>query len=303
MTGALKSSTAWGFVGLCVLSGNGWVLVQAWPSAMAWPFAGCIHFALIGCLGLAVAAIRKSLGAASRGRASALIVAGGCLFVLPAAALEFAGGAVSELTSVAIFCAVPVMTILAATTFGLEAEQGTRLRALLAPSLVGLGGALVLFPVEVPGSVRRWLFFTLILGCGVTVALASVWMHELLQRVDSALAVAAVGWGSAAMFGLCGVFVGWPEPGARAIAAEGLRCLLFDLPVVWLTLWLMREVSPARLSARFLLGPLVTAVEGYAVLRGGLDLRTVVAILLVGAGGVMLLVRNEPDEVPGLQLQ
>jgi drug/metabolite transporter (DMT)-like permease len=82
-----------------------------------------------------------------------------------------------------------------------------------------------------------------------------------------------------------------------------LRCAMFDLPVVWLTVWLAREISPARLSARFLIAPVVTAAEGYAVERGPLQLTTLLAAGLLCAGGVMLLVREEPEELPGLRLR
>jgi hypothetical protein len=82
-----------------------------------------------------------------------------------------------------------------------------------------------------------------------------------------------------------------------------LRCVVFDLPVVWLTVWLAREMNAARLSARFLLVPLVTVAEGYAVECGPLELKTLLAAGLLCAGGVMLLVWDEPEEVAGLGLR
>jgi len=173
----------------------------------------------------------------------------------------------------------------------------------MVPSVVGLGGALLLSPPESPGSVRRWLFLGLVMGCCVVVALAGVWMHRLMQGVGVAAAVAVIALGSASALGLYGAAVGWPALGWRVVAGEMLRCIVFDLPVVWLTVWLAREMNAARLSARFLLVPLVTVAEGYAVERGPLELKTLLAVGLLCAGGVMLLVWDEPEGVAGLGLR
>jgi hypothetical protein len=58
-----------------------------------------------------------------------------------------------------------------------------------------------------------------------------------------------------------------------------------------------------RLSSRFLLGPLATFLEGYAADRGRLSFQMVAAVVFLAAGGVMLLVKDEPEELPGLQLR
>ena len=91
--------------------------------------------------------------------------------------------------------------------------------------------------------------------------------------------------------------------GARQAAGEVLRGAVFDLPEIWLLVWLMREVPPARLSARFLLAPLVTVLERYTAARVGLDWRQIVAAALICAGAAMLLFRDEPEEIPGLRLE
>ena len=297
----VKGARLWGVVVLCVLSGSGWMLTQAWPSEMAWPFGSCLHFGLIGLVGFGVTALQGGWRGYSWGRATAVGLAGMCLFALPSAVLQIAAGKVPEYTSAAIFCAVPLMTILAASAFG-EDEVG-RLGGLMVPALIGLAGALLLFPVQSPGSLRRWLFLGLVLGCGVVVAVAGVWVHRLMRGVDVAAAVAVIGLGSAAALGLYGTAVGWPSLRLAVITTESLRCVAFDLPLVWLTVWLVREISAARLAARFLLVPLVTVVEGYALERGPVAARAIVALVLLCAGGAMLLFKDEPEEVPGLHLQ
>jgi hypothetical protein len=299
----VKGARLWGVVALCVLSGSGWVLVQAWPSEMAWPFGACLHFGLIALVGLAVASLQRDWSGLLLLRGVLVGVAGIGLVALPAAVLQFAAGKVPEATSLAVFCAVPLMTVLAAGALGAGDGEASQLRGLMVPSVAGLGGALLLSPPESPGSLRQWLFLGLVMGCCVVVALAGVWMHRLMQSVGVAAAVAVIGLGSASALGLYGAAVGWPVLEWKVVAEEMLRCVVFDLPVVWLTVWLAREMNAARLSARFLLVPLVTVAEGYAVECGPLELKTLLAAGLLCAGGVMLLVWDEPEEVAGLGLR
>jgi len=307
----VKGRRLWGVAALCVLSGSGWILTQAWPSEMAWPLAAFVHFGVIGLSGLAVPAARGGWSAVPWLRYAAAGVAGMCLFALPGATLQFAAGKVPEFTSVAAFCAVPLMTVLAANAFAARDSDASRFTGLMVPSVAGLGGALLLFPLENPGSARRWLFLGSVLGCCAVVALAGVWLHRWMLGTSVAAAVAVVGLVSAAALGAGAARTGWSDwwsvwwsvVGAKALAAEMLRCALFDLPVVWLTVWLAREVKPERLSARFFLVPVVTAAEGYAVERGPIQVRALLALGLLAAAGVMLLVREEPEELPGLRLR
>ena len=234
-------------------------------------------------------------------RAVALALCGLCLFALPSAVLQSAAGKVPEYTSAAAFCATPLMTILAA---GVLADgEASRLRGLMLSAMVGLAGALFLFPVEDPGSLRRWLFLAFVLACCVVVAVASVWMHRLMRGISVAVAMAAIGLLSALALGVYGASAGWPRLGWVVMAGELLRCAVFDLPIIWLAVWLSREIAPARFSARFLLVPLVTVLEGYALERGPVDARAIVAVVLLCAGGAMLLFKDEPDEIPGLRLR
>lgn len=294
----VKGKRLCGVTALCVFSGSEWVLQQAWPTEMEYPSSGCIHFALIGCVAALIALRRGGLRLPMQQRAG-VALGGVVVFVLPAMVLHPAAGAVSEYSGVALFCAVPVMTIVGASFF---ADEGARLRGLLL-GVVALGGALLLFPMETPGSLRGWMFFGLVVGCCAVVAAASLWMHRTMQGVGIATAVASVGFSGAAVLGVYGLELGWTASSARMLAGELLRCVVFDLPIVWLTVWLIREVSPARLSARFVLVPLVTAVEGYVVMHEAIDGKSLLAMVGILLGGGMLLVKDEPDEVPGLRLR
>jgi drug/metabolite transporter (DMT)-like permease len=293
---------AWGVAALCLIAGSGWLLVQAYPSELGYPFAGCIHFAVIGCAAALWAVVSRNVGArraVAWGQLSGIGVAGACVFALPAAALQLVAGAVSPAASVALFCSVPLMTVLCAAYL----PGGSGPQRLMVPGIVGMAGALLLFPVDPPGTLLRWLCFAMIVAVCLAVALASVWMYRLMQGVPVAQAVSAIALLCAALLGIYGAMVGWPALNMRLVAGEALRCVAVDLPVVWLTVWLMRDVHPARLSARFLLGPLVTVVGGYAAVRGPLPVRTLAGAVLLAAGGLMLLFKDESEEPPSLRLR
>jgi hypothetical protein len=62
---------------------------------------------------------------------------------------------------------------------------------------------------------------------------------------------------------------------------ECAKALLFDMPQIVLLLWLMREVAPIRLAARWLVVPLLTVTEGYVLLRPEVTVRSVAGAALV----------------------
>lgn len=295
----MKASRLAGFLLLCLLSGSGWLLTLFYPSAIAAPFSTCIHFAMIGLIAALVWLRSRNPRVASE-LLFAIALAGAALFALPAVVLQITAGAVPEFFSVAMFCAISVMTVLLLGIFSGDAG-GMSPRGLIA-SLVGLGGALRLFPVALPASSRGWRCGILVACSCLVIALASVWMHRLVRGVATAAVVAVASLGSAVALGVYAAFLGWPVIGLHAVAVESFRCGVFDLPVVWLTMWLIREMDPKRMAARFLLAPLVTAVGGYAAMRGGVDLNACVAMALMAAGGVMLLLAGKTEEVTSLHL-
>lgn len=295
---ALKPTRLLSVIGLSMLAGSGWLLTQAYPSELGFPFAGCIHFAVIGLSGL-LFWLRGGWKPWSLRSLTKIGMTGACIVVLPGAVIELTAGGISSFTSVALFCAIPTVTVIGAGKLG----RNEALQGFLWPSLVGLLGALLLFPFEIPGTRRRILCFAAVAACCVVVAMASVWMHELLCGIGVGQAVAAVGIVGALALGSYGMTRGWPKISPSVLTGEVARCAVLDLPVVWLTLWLTREVNPVRLSARFLIAPLATAAEGYAIERGPLDAVKTLALALMAAGAAMLLLKDEAEEVPGLKLR
>lgn len=300
----MRQSHILGMVLLCVFSGSGWILLQVYPREIEFPVAGCIHFAVIGLVAMGYCLARRtSLPKASM--AGRIALAGMGVFAAPALALGVSAGAVSEFTSVELFCSIPLLTVLMLSAFDWTGVRGVAPRALLT-SVFGMGGAFLVFPGQLPGSVRGWLFFSSIAACCMLVAVSGIVMHRLIRGNAIETAVALTAFGCAALLGAYGAVTGWPSLTLRSVEFESVRCLLFDLPVMWFTIWLIREVDPATLSARFLLVPLVTAAEGYAAMGGGVDLQAGAGMILLTVSGVTLIrdaASAEDDDASSLHLR
>ena len=57
--------------------------------------------------------------------------------------------------------------------------------------------------------------------------------------------------------------------------------LLYDLPLISLLLWLMRDLAPTRLSVRYLAIPQFTFLGGYALFGIGLSPKSIAGVLLL----------------------
>jgi hypothetical protein len=290
----MKTSLLAALALVCLLSGSGWLFEQIFPRAIGFPHAGFVHFLVIG-IGASVVAFVTGSMRLPAAQSAQIMLEGALVFALPSIAFGLSSASIAGFTSLALFCSVPLLTVLILNGIDLVGVSEEGSSALLTTAL-GLGGVLLLFPVQLPGALKGWLYFAFVGLCCGLVALASIWMHKVLRGVSIATATAYASFGSTALLGLCGALKSWSGISLRSIAIECVRCLLFDLPVVWLTVWLIREIHPLRLSARFLLIPLLAAAEGYAAMGGaGIDLRAACAMLLMAGSGVILISQNEKD--------
>ena len=76
-----------------------------------------------------------------------------------------------------------------------------------------------------------------------------------------------------------------------------------DLIQIILVFLLLREMSPVRFAARYLVIPLLTIVEGYIVLRPELTVRMVVGAGLLIGGSVWILFSRAADDDGVLSLR
>lgn len=299
-----------GFLALCLLSASSWLVDGAWPGLLPAAERQALHDGLIA---LAVGGVGwKSLAWPTlRTRPwTKLALASVGLLGLPAALLQAAAAGVSEVTAAALFALLPLVVVLlvANSDFGRTGDGATS--RLLVPALAGLAGTLLLLSFALPQSPRQVWLQSVVVCAVVVAAFASVWMYRFLAEfsLGEAVVIACLANGLfacasslVANFAARDAAQTWIQPGS-AFGIEAAIAVLFDLPQIVLLLWLMRAVPPARLAARTLVIPLLTVLEGYALLRPALSLRSLCGAALIAVGAWRLLTAGPREEEPTLML-
>lgn len=251
--------------------------------------------AFFAILAATIALVQRGIWPRGRSLLEGVLVGVG-LLALPALLVEFAKGHVDDSTRVALFSLVPVFAVVLEPYLGspLQSPQ----RGGLAAALVAVAGTLLIFPVELPRSTIPAIAFF-----GVVAAVASVASANCLavkvaqdQALVSLSGFAAIAVGSAAiLLAIAGCLSierrAWP---ALRINAWTLP----DLFALALLFWLMRRMSAARMTTRFLIAPLLANLIALAFLRPGVQTRAWAGLLLIAIGsGWLLLARDdEPDK-------
>jgi hypothetical protein len=159
--------------------------------------------------------------------------------------------------------------LVAAFTVFLRGQRDDRAMGRLLPAVCAVAGLGLVVPFAWPGSALGvgWLAALAVAGCGY--AFAGIRLHGLMREVPVAWAPASGAAGAAALAGL-----GWIalEPGRvaldwRIMGFEIGWGLLVDLPLVLLTVWLLREMEPVGFSSRWVMIPTVTLLGSIAAER------------------------------------
>jgi drug/metabolite transporter (DMT)-like permease len=265
---------------------------------------GTFPFALLALVSAGIALVRRVEWPSGRFVWDSFLVAVG-MFVAPAVLASFAHGLITDLTRVALFSLTPVFALVFEPYVG----RGISLQnkgGLLA-SLVAVGGTRALFPIEIPSSGEAWLAACGIVLAVVCVAAANCRAVRVASEVPgrSMSAVAAV-TGAFAAIGLAGMSAltehtqwQWGAVGPELAWAAGV-----ELPALLILFWLMRRMSAARMTTRFLIAPLVVNVVGLLVIRPTVTVRAGVGLALIIAGtGWLLAAREEDAEDEALALK
>jgi hypothetical protein len=273
------------FAGFCLIAASEWLL----PSV-----SGVIRglvFAIVGIVAAILSGGRgwQGLAAVSRLALTAVLLVG-----VPEVAVGLGVQHVASNLWVVVLAVVPAMVVLVVAQ-----SSGDGVRRLLGPALAGLGGILLIVPVDVPGSVMGSASLAVLVASAVGIAIASVRIHRLLLGFGVAQAVAIFCGANALVLSGWGVFegVGWGLSGWGwvAVLAQGVGVVLLVA--------LLRGMSPVRFGARYLVVPLLTVVEGYVLLRPELTLRMGFGALLLAESAAFLLMSREVDEDAGLSLR
>jgi drug/metabolite transporter (DMT)-like permease len=276
---------------VCLWAASGWLIPA--PSGDSLPE---LQRQGLGFAALAVVAV--ALGGFKRQRSGwklrgEIAAAGALFFAVPLVLAVHAKEYAPETSFAVVSALAPVVVVL---VWGAVAQESNGIRNLI-PALMGLAGVLLLLPFNLPVSVRGWAALAEIAASMVFVAGAGVWMYRLLRRETVMEAIAIVGIPNAVcLFVWCGA-VGSLDLKWRDVAG-GLRWgWSVETVVAALTVWLLREIDPVRFSARFLVIPLVTIVEGLALLRPEVTGRMVGGMVLLSGGAAWILMTpREVDE-------
>jgi drug/metabolite transporter (DMT)-like permease len=284
-----------GFAMLCLLSGSEWLVEYASPSELPGTVRQSLHYAVIGLVALVLylVAPRRSRSGRQPVR-SWLELAGASVMLLgmPALLSELSRGMAVASSGTALFALAPVFIAVGAASFTAE----NRGRELMMPALVGGAGALFVLPFRFPANLHEGLIFAAIFAAVLLAVVGNLWMHRALGGFGLAPAVAILCGANAVLFGLASVGPGAIMPIWSGLLIELARCFVIELPQIFLLVWLLREVRPERLAARYLVAPLLAVVEGMFLFRSVLTVRMGLGILLMVAGGGALLLWSGSDE-------
>jgi hypothetical protein len=281
------------FAAVCVLSASSWIAPRA-EGLPSLELQG-LRYGLIG-----LVAFLFGRGRLRFGNVGLRVAAAGVgFFGVPMMIGEWARVGVPEISRSALFAMVPVVVVI--TVAAGDEERGVR--RFLVPALVGLGGLLLLLPLEFSGSLRGRLMQVAVCFAVVVVGLSSVWLNRLLRGIALAEALAVVCLSNAVFLLVCSAVreeLVWRWSGLASVVSLSS---LVDVAEVVLLVWLLGEMMPVRFAARYLLIPLLTLLESYALMRPELSVRVVsgVVLLAVGAGMFLFLKMGEEETMLSLR--
>jgi hypothetical protein len=299
--------TLWiAFAALCILSGTSWAIPDDVSEGLPRLEQQGLLFGAIGVIALSVAGreVWLRIGNLQWARLAAVSVA---FFGFPVVVAEYARGSVPALSRSALFAMVPVVVVMVVATGDatgdLTGREERGAMRFLVPALAGLGGLLLLLPLEFSGSVRGWVMLGAVCAAVILAGLASVWLYRVLRGIRFAAAVAVVGLANAVFLlglSIAHEVVVWRWSGLASMVSISS---LVDVVEVLLLVWLLREMAPVRFAARYLVIPLLTVLESYVLMRPEWTMRIGfgTALLAAGAGTLLFLKDGEEDTVLSLR--
>lgn len=274
------------FAALCLVSGSRWLVTDSLPSTLPFNLQQTLHFSLLALVFALLS--RKHLRIVLL---KPLILPAILFFALPILASSLADGEIASTTQAVLFTLLPSIVILAiaqqATSFGVELDT----RRLLVPAVAGALGALLLIPYALPSSRSGIMLFAFLIAAEIGAALAAIRLHRVLTTMHllSAATVVCLLCAAVLATGIHGAVFATPS----ALIPEAALAVALDAPLLLLTLWLLRELSPIRFASRYILIPLVSIIEGLLLVRPHLSVTTCAGILLMAVGGAALLLATD----------
>jgi len=308
--GALTPLRALGLLSLCLLASSTWLIDQQWPITLPLPTRRTLHN-LILAIAIAPFACMRLVRNRSQSRPYAkLAIASILLLGLPALLVDIARTAVSSVTVTELFAILPIAIVVLTPHLAFGRNPTPDTTHLLVPAFIGLAGTLLLLPFALPDSPRRAACQALTILAVVLSAIAAIWMHRLLAAFTVVEAILLCCLANAA-FSLAWLLTSSrvtstpilpPDLAWQTFPPEFAIALLYDLPLLALLLWLMRDLAPTRLSVRFLAIPQFTYIGGYLLFGIGLSLKSIVGVLLLAFAILRLATAPDRSGEPRLML-
>ena len=232
-----------------------------------------------------------------RGRQlGATVVIGLGLFVAPAVLVYISHQWVSAFTRVALFSLTPAFAVVFEPYIG--GGTGSQSRTDLMAALASVLGTLCVFPNNLPISIQAGAAFAAVIVAAACVAAANckaVRAASESQGIDL-VPMAAIA-GATAAIGLVAVSAATEGLTWRLIASDFAWSVAITLPSLCLLFWLMRRMTAAGMTTRFVLAPLIAILIGIAIDRPSIEPRTWLGLILIGgaAGWLLFAPADKPD--------
>jgi drug/metabolite transporter (DMT)-like permease len=290
------------FGALCLLSSNAWIAAPVSPSTLPSLQRQGLLYLIIGVGALLICG--RKLSSRIKNRPWARVAAASlAFFAAPAIAIQLASGYVSEINRSALFAMVPIVVAVALSAIEAGEPAERNARRSLAPAIAGLGGLLLLLPLSLTNSARSDLMIALISAAVIIVGIAGIQLYRLLQHFESSDAAAIVCLSNATILLVYAEATGsalWSRSDLLSLISPSS---LINITEVLLLLWLLRNLPPIQFAARYLLIPLLTVLEAYALVRPPLTLRIGAGTILLAAGTAMLLLQHAAEDETSLSLR
>jgi drug/metabolite transporter (DMT)-like permease len=209
------------------------------------------------------------------------------LFVAPALLVSLSNQGVSELTRVALFSLVPVFTVVFEPH--ISGITGQERRGALIAALLVVGGTLCIFPADVPNSIAAAIAFGAIVLAAAGIGAVNCLAVKAATETPITTTAAIAGITVLVSFATLGPFLERDAWTLRGIGPELAWSGAVGLPALLLFFWLMPRMSAIRMTTRFVIAPLMTALFGIALFRPEVGLRDILGFVLIAAGAGWLL--------------
>lgn len=268
-----------------------WVRADLEPGAAAggglgpWLNEAALLGSFAAISGIAGAVLKKRWPTGKVAIKSVLVGIG--LFFVPAALNAVIQSRIDDVTRVAMFSMTPLFAVIFERHLRTEDERAGEIRGGFLAAMIAVAGTLLVFPVELPRSYGSALALFGVVAAAAVVAAANCVGGEIAQSQGvSRLTLAAVSSGSATLL-LCMVGLIWHRNGSSSAGIDAW--VLADMVALALLFWLMRRVSAAQMTTRFLIAPLLANVISLAYLRPHVGIQSWIGLALIAAGAGWLV--------------